>query len=105
MSTVNRKILTLDEFTIQQLRQFPQATGELAGLLRDIGLAAKRVNVEVNKAGLVDILGDTGNVNVQGEEVKKLDEFANDQFVGVLRHGINCAGIASEELDEMVVFD
>ncbi|HUS01022.1 MAG TPA: class 1 fructose-bisphosphatase [Chitinophagaceae bacterium] len=102
---VDRKILTLDEFTIQQLRDFPQATGELSGLLRDIGLAAKRVNVEVNKAGLVDILGDTGNVNVQGEEVKKLDEFANDQFVGVLRHGINCAGIASEELDDIVVFD
>ena len=102
---VDRKILTLDEFTIQQLRDFPQATGELSGLLRDIGLAAKRVNVEVNKAGLVDILGDTGNVNVQGEEVKKLDEFANDQFVGVLRHGISCAGIASEELDDIVVFD
>jgi len=102
---VDRKILTLDEFTIQQLRDFPQATGELSGLLRDIGLAAKRVNVEVNKAGLVDILGDTGSINVQGEEVKKLDEFANDQFVGVLRHGISCAGIASEELDDIVVFN
>lgn len=63
------------------------------------------MNVEVNKAGLVDILGDTGNINVQGEEVKKMDEFANNQFVGVLRHGINCAGIASEELDDIVVFD
>lgn len=102
---VDRKIITLDEFTIQQLRDFPNATGELSGLLRDIGLAAKRVNVEVNKAGLVDILGDTGSINVQGEEVKKLDEFANDQFVGVLRHGISCAGIASEELDDIVVFD
>src|SRR6188768_4502235 len=102
---INRKILTLDEFTIQQMRDFPQATGELSGLLRDIGLAAKRVNVEVNKAGLVDILGDTGSVNVQGEEVKKLDEFANDQFMGVLRHGISCAGIASEELDDIVIFD
>ena len=102
---VDRKIITLDEFTIQQLRDFPNATGELSGLLRDIGLAAKRVNVEVNKAGLVDILGDTGSVNVQGEEVRKLDEFANDQFVGVLRHGISCAGIASEELDDIVVFD
>jgi fructose-1,6-bisphosphatase I len=102
---VDRKIITLDEFTIQQMRDFPEATGELAGLLRDVGLAAKRVNVEVNKAGLVDILGDTGSVNVQGEEVKKLDEFANEQFVGVLRHGISCAGIASEELDDIVVFD
>src|SRR6188472_3210837 len=103
--SINRKIQTLDEFTIQQMRDFPHATGELAGLLRDIGLASKRVNVEVNKAGLVDILGDAGEVNVQGEEVKKLDVFANNQFVGVLRHGIACAGIASEELDDFIAFE
>ncbi|MBS1580002.1 MAG: class 1 fructose-bisphosphatase [Bacteroidetes bacterium] len=102
---VNRNILTLDEFTLQQLRAFPTATGELSSLLRDIGLAAKRVNVEVNKAGLVDILGDAGAVNVQGEDVKKLDIYANNQFMGVLKHGISCAGIGSEELDEVVVFD
>ena len=70
-----------------------------------LDLAAKRVNVEVNKAGLVDILGDFGTINVQGEEVKKLDIYANDQFTGILRHGISCAGIASEELDEFVAFD
>lgn len=105
MTTVNRTILTLDEFTIQQMRQFPQATGELSSLLRDIGLAAKRVNVEVNKAGLVDILGDAGTVNVQGEDVKKLDVFANNQLMGVLQHGISCAGIGSEELDDFVAFD
>lgn len=103
--TINRRVQTLDEFTIQQLRNFPNATGELSGLLRDMGLAAKRVNVEVNKAGLIDILGDAGSVNVQGEEVKKLDVFANNQFVGVLRHGISCAGIGSEELDDILVFD
>ncbi len=102
---INRKIQTLDEFTIQQMRDFPQATGELSGLLRDIGLASKRVHVEVNKAGLVDILGDAGTMNVQGEEVKKLDVFANNQFMGVLQHGISCAGIGSEEMDEIVVFD
>lgn len=105
MSPVNRNILTLDEFTIQQLRDFPLATGELSGLLRDMGLAAKRVNVEVNKAGLVDILGDLGRVNVQGEDVKKLDIFANNQFMGVLQHGISCAGIGSEELDDYISFD
>src|SRR6478752_6265146 len=105
MNTINRQVLTLDEFTIQQLREFPKATGELSGLLRNIGLAAKRVNVEVNKAGLVDILGDAGSINVQGEDVKKLDVFANDQFTGVLRHGISCAGIASEELDDYVAFE
>ena len=101
---INRKIQTLDEFTIQQMRDFPNATGELSGLLRDIGLAAKRVHVEVNKAGLVDILGDAGTMNVQGEEVKKLDIYANNQFMGVLRHGVSCAGIGSEELDDIVVF-
>ena len=101
----NRNVLTLDEFTINQLRQFPQATGELSRLLRDIGLAAKRVNVEVNKAGLVDILGDVGSVNIQGEDVKKLDVYANNQFMGVLKHGISCAGIASEELDDFIAFD
>ena len=105
MTLINRRVQTLDEFTIQQMRNFPNATGELSGLLRDIGLAAKRVNVEVNKAGLVDILGDAGAVNVQGEEVKKLDVYANDQFMGVLRHGISCAGIGSEELDDVVIFD
>lgn len=105
MIPINRKVLTLDEFTIQQLRNFPNATGELSSLLRDIGLAAKRVNVEVNKAGLVDILGDAGTINVQGEDVKKLDVFANNQFMGVLQHGISCAGIASEELDDYVAFD
>jgi len=102
---INRKILTLDEFTLQQLRSFPSATGELSRLLRDIGLAAKRVNVEVNKAGLVDILGDYGTTNVQGEEVKKLDIFANNQLIGVLKHGISCAGIGGEEMDEIEVFD
>jgi fructose-1,6-bisphosphatase I len=105
MMTINRNILTLDEFTIMQLRGFPAATGELSSLFRDLGLAAKRVNVEVNKAGLVDILGDAGSVNVQGEDVKKLDIYANNQFMGVLKHGISCAGIGSEELDDFVVFD
>jgi fructose-1,6-bisphosphatase I len=103
--TINRKVQTLDEFTIQQVRDFPTATGQLSSLFRDIGLAAKRVNVEVNKAGLVDILGDAGSVNVQGEDVKKLDVFANNQFIGVLKHGVSCAGVGSEENDDIVVFD
>src|SRR5215216_5887731 len=102
---INRRVQTLDEFTIQEVRDFPHATGELGRLLRDIGLAAKRVNVEVNKAGLVDILGDAGSVNVQGEDVKKLDVYANNQFIGVLQHGISCAGIGSEENDDIVIFD
>jgi len=102
---INRNVLTLDEFTIRQYRKIPNATGELSNLLRDIGLAAKRINVEVNKAGLVDILGDEGSVNVQGEDVKKLDVFANHQLMGVLQHGISCAGVGSEELEDVVIFD
>jgi fructose-1,6-bisphosphatase I len=105
MLPVNRQILTLDEFTIRQFRQIPKATGELSTLLRDIGLAAKRINVEVNKAGLVDILGDAGTTNVQGEDVKKLDIYANNQLMGVIMHGISCAGIASEELEDFIAFD
>jgi fructose-1,6-bisphosphatase I len=99
------KFLTLDEFTIQQLRMFPGGTGELSRLLRDIGLAAKRINGEVNKAGLQDILGDIGYTNVQGEEVKKLDDYANRQLIYVLRNGMSCAGICSEEEDDIIVFD
>lgn len=102
---VNRDILTLDEFTIRAFRTIPNATGELSALLRDIGLAAKRINAEVNKIGLVDMLGETGKVNVQGEDVKKMDVFANNQLIGVLKHGVSCAGIGSEELPDIVVFD
>jgi fructose-1,6-bisphosphatase I len=102
---INRNILTLEEFRKQELRSLPQATGELSNLLQDIALAAKRVNVEVNKAGLEDILGETGRTNIQGEGVQQLDEFANAQFIAVLQRGVSCAGIASEELDDFVCFD
>ncbi|MES2649100.1 MAG: class 1 fructose-bisphosphatase [Bacteroidota bacterium] len=100
-----RNVLTLDEFRVSEVRNFPLATGQLSNLLRDIGLAAKLINLEVSKAGLVDMLGDTGTVNVQGEQVKKLDEFANNQMVAVLKRGISCAGIVSEELEDIVVFE
>ncbi len=102
---LNRKVQTLDEFTLQQLRDFPHATGELSKLLREVGLAAKRIHVEVIKAGLVDILGDFGTTNIQGEEVKKMDVYANNQLIGVLKHGISCAGVGSEELDDVMIFD
>lgn len=102
---INRNILTLEEFRKQELRFLPNATGELSNLLRDIALAAKRVNVEVNKAGLADILGETGKTNQHGEKVKTLDEFANETFMTVLQRGISCAGIASEELDDFICFD
>lgn len=101
----SRKLMTLDEFTIQELRDFPAATGELSGLLRTIGLAGKRINAEVNKAGLADLLGAAGKENVQGEEVQKLDEFANNVLIDLLDHSIYCAGVGSEENDDIVVFD
>lgn len=93
----NQKVVVLDEFIIKRQKDFPFASGDLSRLLHDIGLAAKIVNREVNKAGLVDILGKTGDNNVHGEEVKKLDVFANEQLISALRHGGRCCGMASEE--------
>ncbi len=92
----------LDEFIIRKQEEFPYAQGELSRLLRDIGLAAKIVNREVNKAGLVDILGTAGTTNVQGEEVKKLDVFANKRFITALKLGGECCGIASEENKDFI---
>jgi fructose-1,6-bisphosphatase I len=100
-----RKLITLDEFTIQETRKFPQATGELSALLRDIGLACKIINKQVLKAGLVDILGKHGATNVQGEEQMKLDIYANDMLISVLKNSADCAGIASEENDDHVCFE
>jgi fructose-1,6-bisphosphatase I len=97
-----RKVITLDEFIFQNEKDFPFATGELSGLLRDIGFAAKIVNREVNKAGLVDILGTTGINNTTGDEVKKLDMFANEQFISALQVSGECCGMASEENDDFV---
>ncbi|MGE5443278.1 MAG: class 1 fructose-bisphosphatase [Ignavibacteriales bacterium] len=98
-------VVTLDEFIIQMQTDLPYAKGELSRLLRDIGLAAKIVNREVNKAGLVDILGTTGTTNVQGEEVKKLDVFANRRFIAALKLGGECCGIASEENETIIAIE
>ena len=98
MSTVK----TLGQFIIEKQSDFPFAKGELSRLLRDIGIATKIVNREVNKAGLADILGDTGDNNVQGEQVKKLDVFANEQFIAALSVGGEVCAIASEENEELI---
>lgn len=95
-------ILTLGQFIIEKQSDFPYAKGELSRLLRDIGIASKIVNREVNKAGLMDILGDVGFINVQGECQKKLDVFANEQFIAALKSGGECCIVASEENDEFV---
>ncbi|MCB0806281.1 MAG: class 1 fructose-bisphosphatase [Bacteroidales bacterium] len=96
---------TLIEFINEKQADFPFATGELTRLLNDIGIAAKIVNREINKAGLADILGFEGSTNVQGEDQKKLDVFANDQFIKALKNGGQCCAIASEENDELITFD
>ena len=98
-------VTTLGQFIIEKQADFPYAKGELSRLLRDIGIAAKIVNREVNKAGLVNILGDAGTVNVQGEGQKKLDVYANEQFIAALRSGGECCVVASEEHDECVYIE
>ncbi len=102
MNIPRKHITTLGQFIIERQAEFPYAKGELSRLLRDIGIASKVVNREVNKAGLVDILGDAGSVNVQGESVKKLDVFANEQFIAALSSGGECCAIASEENEEII---
>lgn len=98
-------VLTLGQFIIEKQNDFPYAKGELSRLLRDIGIAAKIVNREVNKAGLMDILGDVGTINIQGESQKKLDVFANEQFISALKSGGECCIVASEENDDFVYID
>ena len=96
------KIVTLDEFIITSQKKYNDATGSLTRLLRDIGLAAKIVNREVNKAGLVNILGLDGSENVTGDEVQKLDIYANEKMIECLGYSGECCGIASEELEEFI---
>lgn len=96
------KIITLDEFILQRQKDFPFATGELSGLLRDIGLASKIISREVNKAGLADITGQAGTENASGEEVQKLDVLADNLLISCLQNSGECCGIASEENDTYV---
>lgn len=100
-----KKIITLTEFIIDRQGEIPGASGDLTRILNDIGIAAKFVHREVNKAGLADILGLEGAENVQGEQQKKLDVYANDQFISALRAGGQCAAIASEENEEVIILD
>ncbi len=97
--------ITLDEFIILKEKDYPDATGNLSKLLRDIGVASKVINRDVNKAGLVDILGAAGKTNVQDEEQQKLDVFANNMLINYLQNGGQCAGIGSEENEDIIVVD
>jgi len=96
------KVTTLGQFIIERQSDFQYAKGELSRLLRDIGIAAKIVNREVNKAGLVDILGDHGTMNIQGEGQQKLDVYANEQFIAALSSGGETCAVASEENEGLV---
>lgn len=100
-----KAVKTLGQFIIEKQADFPYAKGELSRLLRDIGIAAKIVNREINKAGLADIIGDMGTVNIQGEGQKKLDVYANEQFIAALQSGGECCIVVSEENDEYIYID
>ena len=98
-------VKTLGQFIIEKQKDFPYAKGELSRLLRDIGIAAKIVNREVNKAGLVDIIGEAGTTNSHGESQKMLDVFANHQFISALTCGGECCLVVSEENDDPVFIE
>ncbi len=93
---------TLGEFIIGNQQEFKYSSGELTRLINSIRLAAKVVNHEVNKAGLVDILGAVGDTNVQGEDQQKLDVYANEAFIKTLTNREIVCGIASEEEDHFI---
>ncbi|WP_455815499.1 class 1 fructose-bisphosphatase [Pseudomonas graminis] len=96
---------TLGEFIVEKQHDFPHATGELTALISAIKLGAKIIHRDINKAGLVDILGASGAENIQGEEQMKLDLFANEKLKAALKARGIVAGIASEEEDEIVIFE
>jgi fructose-1,6-bisphosphatase I len=100
------KLVTLGEFIIKDQAAFPYATGELSALLSSLRLAAKVVNAQINKSGLVDdIIGQVGKQNIQGEAQQKLDVYANQVFINALEARNLVCGIASEEEDSYVTFN
>ena len=90
-------VVTIERFIIEEERRYPEATGQLSGILYDLALAAKIITNRVRSAGLVDILGSAGEENVQGEIQQKLDVFANETIVKALDHTGRLCGMASEE--------
>lgn len=93
---------TLGEFIIENQSSFKYTSGELSRLINSLRLAAKVVNHEVNKAGLVDIIGTAGDQNIQGEDQQKLDVYANEAFIKTLTKRNIVCGIASEEEDDFI---
>ena len=99
MARINQ---SLGEFIIENQGEFAYSSGELSRLINSIRLAAKMVNHEVNKAGLVDITGSAGEINTQGEDQQKLDVFANNVFIQTLTNREIVCGIASEENEDFI---
>ncbi|MGE5496891.1 MAG: hypothetical protein ACM3Q2_02410, partial [Syntrophothermus sp.] len=90
-----KRFMTIQRHILEGEKKHPEATGELSALLSDLVLAAKVISLEVNKAGLVDILGFTGDNNVHGEAVKKLDVYARDMIFRAMDHGGHLCLMAS----------
>src|SRR5437879_10888779 len=99
---MGRTGITLTRYIIETHAGDPAATGEFSPLLAQIGLAGKLIAHDLRRAGLINILGTTGGINVQGEAVKKLDEIANETFIKVFQYsGLVCA-LASEEMEKPI---
>lgn len=92
--------ISLDRFIFETTKAHPEATGQFATLLRQVSLASRLVSARVNRAGLAGMFGATGDVNVQGEYVQKLDLYANNAFKRALEHAGCVCAIASEEDEE-----
>ncbi|MBI3787173.1 MAG: class 1 fructose-bisphosphatase, partial [Ignavibacteriales bacterium] len=97
-----KKIVTIERHIIEEERAHPGASGDFSGLLRDLTLAFKVIWREVSKAGLVNILGFAGKENVHGEQVKKLDVFADETIYKALDHGGHLCVMASEENEDVL---
>lgn len=102
---MTQKKMTLGEFIIENQKHFKYSSGELSRIINSLRLAAKAVNHEVNKAGLVDILGAVGDTNIQGEDQQKLDVYANEVFKSALINREIVCGIASEEEDDFITVE
>lgn len=100
--TFPSKITTIERYILEQERSYPDATGTLTSLLYDIAMAAKIIATRTTRAGLVDILGSTGDQNVQGEEVQKLDRFAERTIFRINDHTGRLAVMASEEHEDII---
>lgn len=99
-----KELITIERHILeQQQKGFPQATGEFTQLLYDITFAAKIISREVNKAGLVEILGTTGKNNIQGETVQKLDEFADSVIQATMNKTGRVSVMASEEIEDVIL--